>query len=65
MVASTEQGLQKIMEGLTTTTKQNNMKINGKKIKAMRISKYPGGTVSVLVDGQVVEQVKGFKYWEL
>ena len=62
MVASTERGLQKIMDALTTTAKQYNMKINVNKTKAMRISKYPGGTVSVLVDSQVVEQVKGFKY---
>jgi hypothetical protein len=39
MVASTERGLQKIMDGLTTTAKQYNMKINVKKTKAMRISK--------------------------
>ena len=38
------------------------MKINVKTTKEMRISKDPRGTVSVLMDGQVVEQVKGFKY---
>ena len=34
MVASTERGLQKIMDGFTTTAKQYNMKINVKKTKS-------------------------------
>jgi hypothetical protein len=38
MVASTEQGLQKVMNGLTETAKKYDMKINVKKTKAMVVS---------------------------
>jgi hypothetical protein len=62
MVAGSEQGLQKLMDGLTTTAKKYDMKVNVKKTKTMLVSKGTGGTVNIVIDGQVVEQVKKFKY---
>lgn len=62
MVASSEQGLQSLMDGLTTTAKKYDMKVNVKKTKTMLVSKGTGGAVNVVVDGQVVEQVKKFRY---
>jgi len=58
MVASSEQGLQRLMDGLTTTAKKYDIKVNVKKTKTMLVSKGTGGAVNVVVDGQVVEQVK-------
>ena len=62
MVASTEQGLQKVMNGLTETAKKYDMKINVKKTKAMVVSRDEGRVVNLVVDGQRVEQVTTFKY---
>ena len=62
MVASSEQGLQRLMDGLTTTAKKYDMKINVKKTKTMLVSKSVGGTVNIVVEGQIVEQVKKFRY---
>ena len=42
MVASTEQGLQKVMNGLTETAKKYDMKINVEKTKAMVVSRDEG-----------------------
>ena len=65
MVASSEQGLQRLMDGLTTTAKKYDMKINVKKTKTMLVSKSVGGTVNIVVEGQIVEQVKKFRYlWD-
>src|SRR5438445_10076702 len=38
------------------------MRINIKKTKTMVVSKKYGRTVSIMIDGQKVEQVKTFKY---
>ena len=62
MVASTELGLQTIMDGLVRVAKQYDMKINVKKTKVMRISKTGEGDVTLFVEGQIVEQVAKFKY---
>jgi len=62
MVASTEQGLQKLMDGLNSVAKKYDMKINVKKTKAMVVSRVEGRTVSISIDGQNVEQVKKFTY---
>ena len=62
MVASSEQGLQRLMNGLTTTAKKYDMKINVKKTKTMLVSKSVGGAVNIVVEGQIVEQVKKFRY---
>ena len=50
------------MNGLTTTAKKYNMSINSKKTKMMLVSKVTGGVVTVVVEGQTIEQVKFFKY---
>ena len=62
MLASTEIGLQNIMDGLNEAAKKYDMKINIKKTKVMKISKSGGGVVKLLIDGQQVEQVDKFKY---
>jgi hypothetical protein len=61
MVAGTEQGLQKVIEGLTETTKKYDMKINVKKTKSVVVSRDEGRAVNLVITGQV-EQVKTFKY---
>ena len=50
------------MDGLTTTAMKYDMKINVKTTKAMLVSKSVGGTVNIVVEGQIVEQVKKFRY---
>ena len=42
MVAGTEQGLQKVMDGLTETAKKYDMKINVKKTKSVVVSREEG-----------------------
>ena len=62
MVASTEKGLQEVMDGLNETAKRYDMKINVKKTKAMVVSREEGRAVNIVIDGQKVEQVATFKY---
>jgi hypothetical protein len=62
MVASSEEGLQTLMNGLTATAKRYDMKINAKKTKAMIISKTDRKEVNIKIDGEKVEQVHSFKY---
>jgi hypothetical protein len=62
MVASTEEGLQRIMNGLTNTARLYEMKVNAKKTKTMLVSKRPGREISILIEGQNLEQVTKFKY---
>ena len=62
MVASTEAGLQSLMDRLNTTAKHYNMKINIKKIQAMVVSRNGGERVNITVEGQIVEQVSKFRY---
>src|SRR5580693_9893267 len=51
------------MDALATTAKKYDMKINIKKTKTMLVSKSNiGGTVSIVIDGQLVEQVNKFQY---
>ena len=57
MVASTECGLQKLMDGLVETAKRYDMKVNVKKTKVMRISRKGHGTINITIEGQQVEQV--------
>src|SRR5580698_10282718 len=65
MVASSEQGLQRLMDALATTANKYDMKINIKKTKTMLVSKSnTGGTVNIVIDGQLVEQVNKFQYLE-
>jgi len=62
MVASSELGLQKLLDGLVRAAKQYDMKINVKKTKVMRMSRSGKGNIKILIDGQLVEQVTKFKY---
>src|SRR5580692_4117045 len=62
MVASTEQGLQKVMNRLNETAKRYDMKINVKKTKVMAVSREEGRAGNLTIDGHKVEQVKTFKY---
>jgi hypothetical protein len=62
MVASTEKGLQRLVDSLNDTAKKYDMKINVKKTKALVVSKEVRGKVKIVMDGQLVEQVEMFKY---
>jgi hypothetical protein len=62
MVASTEQGLQQLINTLETTAKNYDMRINVKKTKTMLVSKEVGKKMNIIINGQVVEQVSKFKY---
>ena len=42
--------------------KNYNMKLNVKKTKTMLVSRKEGGIVNIVIDGQLMEQVKKFKY---
>jgi hypothetical protein len=57
MLAGSEFGLQKIIDGLYTTALKCDMKINIKKTKVMRVSR-GGGNINIAK----IEQVKCFKY---
>jgi hypothetical protein len=62
MVASTEEGLQKIMNKLNETAKNYDMKISVQKTKIMVISKMERKTANIKLEGVTIEQVKTFKY---
>src|SRR6267154_2473762 len=62
MMASTEMGLQRLMNKLNDTAKSFDMKINVQKTKTMVVSWDGDGVVNITVDGQRIEQVKSFKY---
>src|SRR5580692_8781801 len=62
MVASTEQGLQKVMNRLNETAKRYDIKINVNKTKVMVVSREEGRSVNLIIDGHKVEHVKTFKY---
>jgi hypothetical protein len=62
MIASNEEGLQKLMDALVNTAAKYDMKVNVKKTKVMKISKKDNSKLKIIIDGQCVEQVKKFKY---
>jgi len=62
MVADSEIGLQRLMDGLGSAAHQYDMKINVKKTKVMRVSRKGEGDVNIFIEGKQVEQVKKFKY---
>ena len=62
MIASSQEGLQKMMDALNDTARVYGMKINIGKTKAMRVSRNRGGSVSIHIENQEVEQVDKFKY---
>src|SRR5690349_25101055 len=56
MVAGSEVGLQKIMDGLNDTALKYGMKINIKKTKVMRVCRE--GEVNITINGAKLKQVK-------
>ena len=61
MIAKSEKGLQKIMDGLNSTSTSYGMKINIKKTKVMKVSKVKG-EVNITINGLRIEQVGSFRY---
>ena len=62
MMSSTNEGLQRLMNGLAEAADEYGMKVNVKKTKTMVISKTEHKTVDITVGQHKVEQVKQFKY---
>src|SRR6267154_3862894 len=62
MVASTEMGLQTLMNKLNDTAINYGMKINVQKTKTVVVRWDGGGVFNITVDGQRIEQVRCFKY---
>ena len=62
MLASTERGLQSLMNKLNDTAKKLNINISIQKTKTMVMGKDGGGVVNNTIDGQRVQQVESFKY---
>ena len=62
MVASSEAGLQRLMDSLVMVAKDYNMRINVKKTKVMKVCRKGDGAVNITLEGQKVEQVMKFKY---
>src|SRR6267154_1575626 len=62
MVASTEMGLQTLMNKLNDTAINYGMNINVQKTKTMVVRWNGGGIVNITVDRQRIEQVKKFKH---
>src|SRR6218665_1113578 len=62
MVAGSEGGLQKLMDGLNRTAKEYDMKGNIKKTKVMKVSRKGEGVISITIDGEILEQGERFRY---
>jgi len=62
MVAGSEGGLQKLMDGLNRTAKEYDMKVNIKKTKVMKVSRKGEGVINITIDGEILEQVEQFRY---
>ena len=62
MVATTENGLQKLMNKLNEIAKKFKMKMNLQKTKAMMVYRDGGDIVNIITYGKKVEQVASFKY---
>jgi len=62
MVASTQEGLHKIVDARYKTAKENKMKINISKTKIMVSTKKGKKKAEIFVEGKVLEQVTKFKY---
>ena len=60
MVASTNAGLQRIMDSLNRTSVEYGMRINTKKTKVMRISREEGKSMNITINGNKLEQVTQF-----
>jgi len=62
MLAGTNEGLQRLMDGLNSAAEDYGMKINVKKTKSMAISKTGNKDVEITIGQHKVEQVQQFKY---
>ena len=62
MVASSERGLQSIMDRLEATAGNCGMKINTKKSKVMKVSRNIGGKMNITIGRHKIEQIESFKY---
>jgi hypothetical protein len=62
VTASSQRGLQQLMDNVDRVTQDYGMKINVKKTKVMCIARKTGGKVCITIDGQKVEQVSQFRY---
>jgi len=62
VTASSQRGLQQLMDNVNRVTQEYGMKINVKKTKVMCITRKTGGKVRIMIDGQKVEQVSQFRY---
>ena len=58
MVAGSEGGLQKLMDGLNRTAKEYDMKVNIKKTKVMKVSRKGQGVINITNDGEILEQAE-------
>src|SRR6218665_3297927 len=57
MVAGSEGGLQKLMDGLNRTAKEYDMKVNIKKTKVMKVPRKGEGVINITIDGERLQQV--------
>ena len=62
MVASSQQGLQVIMNSLNAVVERYGMRINIKKTKVMRSNKTNGDPLTIMLGGSQLEEVKNFRY---
>ena len=62
MVAGSEGGLQKLMDGLNRTAKAYDMKVKIKKTKVMKVLRKGEGVISITIDGEILEHVERFRY---
>jgi len=62
VVASSETGLQELIDNINRGTEKYGIKINVTKTKVMCTARQGGRKVKILTDGQKVEQVNHFKY---
>ena len=62
MIASREEGLQKLMNKVNATAQAYDTRINVKKTKVMKVTRERQGRVNIVIDGQQLEQVSSFKY---
>src|SRR6218665_465632 len=62
MVAGSEEGLQKLMDGLNRTAKEYDTKGNIKKTKVMKGSRKGEGVLNITIDVEILELVERFRY---
>ena len=62
MLAETEEGLHKILDGLNDVSHEYGMKMNVSRKKVMRISKHGGGNLNIILNKEKIEQVANSCY---